>query len=187
MVTIVSLWLPILLSAVFVFIMSSIIHMVLKYHANDFAKMPDEGAAADALRRLNLPDGQYALPRADSMKEFSTPEFQEKIKKGPNAHLTIWGGTTPSMSKELVLWFIYSIAVSIYSAYIASRALDAGAHYLEVFRFVGATAFACYVFAEVQRSIWWKQPWSLTAKNAFDGLLYALLTAGTFGWLWPQM
>ncbi len=187
MVTIMSLWLPILVSAVFVFIMSTIVHMALKYHANDFAKLPDEGAAADALRKLNLPDGTYALPKASDMKEFSSPEFQEKIKKGPNAHITIWGGTTPSMTKELTGWFLFSIAVSVYAAYIASRALEPGAHYLEVFRFVGATAFACYSFADISRSIWWRQPWSVTAKSAFDGMLYALLTAGTFGWLWPQM
>lgn len=187
MVPILSLWLPILVSAVFVFIFSSIIHMALKYHANDFRKFPDEAAAADALRKLNLPDGDYSIPKPADMKEYSTPEFQEKVRKGPNAMLTVWGGTDPSMAKPLTLWFLFSILVGVFAAYIAGRALAPGAEYLAVFRFVGATAFACYAFADIQRSIWMRQPWGNTLKNLFDGLLYALLTAGTFGWLWPEM
>ncbi len=187
MVPILSLWLPILVSAIFVFILSSIIHMALGYHANDFKKLPDETAAADALRKLNLPDGDYALPKAGSMKEMSSPEYTEKVRKGPNAMITIWGGTEPSMTKFMVLWFLYSVLVGVFAAYVAGRALEPGAHYLAVFRFAGVTAFACYAIADLQRLIWWRQPWSRTFRNLFDGLLYALLTAGTFGWLWPEM
>jgi len=47
MVSIVSLWLPILLSAAAVFILSSIIHMVLKYHNNDFKALPSEEPVMD--------------------------------------------------------------------------------------------------------------------------------------------
>ncbi len=36
MVSIVSLWLPILLSAIVVFILSSVLHMVFTYHNSDF-------------------------------------------------------------------------------------------------------------------------------------------------------
>jgi hypothetical protein len=187
MVTIASLWLPIIVSAVFVFIMSMLVHMVFKYRANDFRKFPDEDAVADALRKLNIPDGEYALPKAADMKEFGTSEFQEKVKKGPNLMMTIWGGSSPSMSKELTLWFLYVVVVGIFSAYVAGRALEPGAPYLSVFRFAGVTAFACYSMAEIQRSIWWRQSWSKTFKALFDGLLYALLTGGTFGWLWPDM
>lgn len=185
-VTIVSLWLPILLSSIFVFIVSSFIHMVLGYHSNDFRKFPDEDAAADALRKLNLPAGDYGLPKASSMKEMGSPEFQEKAKKGPNAMLTIWPGGNPSMTASLVQWFLYSVVIGIIAAYVASRALDAGAHYLAVFRFTGVTAFACYAIGGWQRSIWFRQSWMTTLKNTFDGLLFALVTAGTFGWLWPR-
>ena len=47
-------------------------------------------------------------------------------------------------------------------------------------------AFACYAIAGWQDSIWFKRSWSTTLKNTFDGLIYALVTAGTFGWLWPR-
>jgi hypothetical protein len=185
MVPIFSLWLPILLSSVFVFLASSLVHMVFGYHANDLRKLPDEDATADALRKLNIPDGTYALPRPSSPKDMNTPEFQEKIKRGPNALLTIWTGRT-SMSTNLVQWFLYSVVVGIFAAYVSGRALQAGAHYLAVFRFAGVTAFACYAIGGWSESIWYKRSWSVSLLNTLDGLLYALLTAGTFGWLWPR-
>ena len=116
----------------------------------------------------------------------SSPEFQEKIRKGPGAILTIRGGANPSMAPYLLKWFLYTIFIGIFAAYVAGRALDAGAQYLAVFRFVGATAFACYAIGGWQESIWYNRSWATTMKNSFDGLLYALVTAGTFGWLWPR-
>ncbi len=38
MVSLMSLWIPILVSAVIVFVLSSIIHMVLPYHRTDLRK-----------------------------------------------------------------------------------------------------------------------------------------------------
>jgi Flp pilus assembly protein TadB len=184
MVSISSLWLPILLSSVFVFIASSLVHMAFRYHSTDFRKFPEEDAAAEALRKLNIPPGEYMLPHASSMKEMNSPEFQEKVTKGPGVILTIWPGGRPSMVVNLAQWFLYSVVVGIFAAYVAGRALGPGAHYLAVFRFVGVTAFACYAVAGWQASIWYKRSWVTTLKNTFDGLLYALLTAGTFGWLW---
>ena len=35
-------------------------------------------------------------------------------------------------------------------------------------------------------SIWWGKPWRNTCLEALDGVLYGLLTAGSFGWLWPR-
>jgi Flp pilus assembly protein TadB len=186
MVPIHSLWLPILLSAVTVFLASSIIHMVFRYHSTDYRKLPDEDAVADALRKFNIPAGEYFLPHASSMKEMNSAEHQEKIKRGPGAMLTIWPGGKPSMAKNLVQWFIYSLVVGVFAAYVAGRALQPGAYYLAVFRFAGVTAFASYAIAGWQQSIWWKRSWLTTFKNTFDGLVYALLTAGIFGWLWPR-
>lgn len=187
MVTIVSLWLPILLSAVTVFILSSIIHMVLGYHNNDFAKLPKEDEVMDALRPFSLPPGEYAMPRAANMKEMGTPEFIDKITKGPSAFMTVLESGPPKMGAQLALWFVYSIVVGIFAAYISTRALamNPDADYLSVFRFVGCTAFIGYSAALWQNSIWYKRAWSSTLKSTFDGLVYALFTAGIFGWLWP--
>jgi len=186
MVPIMSLWVPIIVSAIFVFIASSLIHMVFKYHANDMKRLPDEGATVDALRKLNIPEGHYIIPHAGSMQEMNSPEFQEKVKKGPRAILTIWPGGNPSMAPYLAQWFLFSVVVSIFGAYVAGRALETGAHYLAVFRFVGVTTFACYAVGGWSESIWYKRSWATTFKNTLDGLIYALVTAGTFGWLWPR-
>jgi hypothetical protein len=105
---------------------------------------------------------------------------------GNGVIFTIWPGGKNSMAPYLVQWFVYSLVVGIFAAYVAGRALEAGAHYLAVFRFVGVTTFACYTIAGWQESIWYRRAWSVTVKNTLDGLFYALLTAGTFGWLWPR-
>jgi hypothetical protein len=187
MVSIGALWLPILLSAVFVFVLSALIHMVIGYHSNDYRKPPDEDGLLEALRKFNIPAGQYMMPRAFTSKEMKSPEYLEKVKKGPGAILTIWPGGSTSMGGSLAQWFMYSIVIGIFAAYVAGRALQPGAPYLSVFRFAGVTAFAAYAIGGWHESIWYKRSWTATLKNTFDGLLYALVTAGTFGWLWPDM
>ena len=186
MVPIFSLWLPILLSSVIVFLASSLVHMVLGYHSNDWRKFPDEDAAADAIRKLNLPSGPYMFPYASGPKDMNSPAFQDKVKKGPWIIMNTWPGGSTSMGANLVQWFLYSVIVGIFAAYVSGRALQAGAPYLAVFRFAGVTAFACYAIGGWSESIWYRRPWSVTLKNTLDGLFYALLTAGTFGWLWPR-
>ena len=186
MVPITSLLLPILLSAVAVFIISSIIHMVLGYHKNDFVGLSNEKQVMDDLRKYNIPPGDYHFPRANSMKEMSSPEFIEKMKQGPVGMITIMKSGAPNMTKELTMWFIYSLIVGIFAAYVAGRALGPEAHYLAVFRFTGVTAFVGYGLALLQNSIWYKRNWAATLKSMFDGLIYALFTGGIFGWLWPM-
>lgn len=180
------LWLPILLSAVLVFILSSLIHMVLGYHTKDFRKVPDEDALADMLRKSGVPAGSYMLPYATGREEMKSAAFRERVKKGPRAVMTIMPGGDMSMTPQLIQWFVYSVVIGIFAAYVAGRALPEGAGYLSVFRFVGVTAFCCYVVADWPASIWYKRSWGTTVRNTFDGLVYALFTAGVFGWLWPR-
>lgn len=181
-----ALLLPILVSAVVVFVASSIIHMAPLWHRNDFPAPPDQDRALDAIRPLAIPPGDYMMPRAQSMAEMKTPEFNEKVSRGPVLLMTVLPNRPIGMGKPLVLWFLYSVVVSYFAAYIASRALPAGANYLEVFRFAGATAFIGYCVALWQNSIWWGRSWVMTLKQTADGLIYGMLTAGVFGWLWPR-
>ena len=185
MASLLSLWLPILLSAVLVFILSSVIHMVFSYHDSDFKGLPKEKEVMDSLRPFDLEEGEYVMPKASGSKERNSEEFIEKTNKGPMGFITIYPPGPPSMGKSLALWFVFTLVVSIFAAYIANTALEPGAHYLSVFRFVGTTAFVGYSLALMQNSIWYKRAWSATFKSMFDGLLYALFTAGIFGWLWP--
>ena len=185
MVPVLSLWLPILLSAVVVFVLSSVIHMLLPYHRRDYSPVPNEASVQDALRPFNLPPGDYVLPCPADFAGMRAPEYQERARKGPVAFLTVLPNGVPGMSKELVLWFIYSIVVGIFVAYVAGRALGPGAHYLSVFRFAGVTALLGYGLALWQDTIWYHRRWTTSLKSTFDALLYALFTAGVFGWLWP--
>lgn len=182
-----ALWLPILLSAVIVFVVSSIIHMLLPWHKSDFTKLPDEDGVMDALRKFNLSPGNYMMPLPGSMSGMKSPEFKEKMTKGPVGMLTIGKPGPPGMTRSMILWFIYCILISIFAGYITSHAVPWGTPYPSVFRFIGATAFMAYSLALMSESIWFGRKWGTTVKSMFDGLIYALLTAGTFGWLWPKM
>ena len=181
-----ALWLPILLSSVIVFVVSSVIHMATPWHKSEYPKVPDEEKVMAALRPLAIPPGDYMVPRASSMKEMGSPEFVEKLRNGPVLILTVLPNCAMQMGKSLALWFLYSLVVGIFAAYVAGRALPAGADYLSVFRFASVTAFAGYALALWQMSIWYRRSWLTTFKATVDGLIYALLTAGTLGWLWPR-
>ena len=173
----------ILLSAVVVFVASSVIHMVLTYHKSDYQKLPNEGKILDALRGESIAPGTYFFPHATS-KEMGMPEVQEKFKRGPVGILTMRPSGPPTMGKNLVQWFVYCLVVGIFVAYLTSHTVEPGASYLAVFRVAGTVAFLAYAGSIAQDAIWMGQPWSTTLKSMFDGLVYGLLTAGVFGWLW---
>ena len=181
-----ALWLPVLLSSVAVFLVSWVIHAMLPWHKGDYHKLPDEDKARDLLRPLNIPPGDYMVPRPGSMADMRSPQFQEKMKQGPNFTMTVLPSGMPAMGSMLLTWFVYLLAVSVCSAYVAGRASPWGASYLHVFRFVGVTAFLAYGAALCQFSIWYSRSWDTTIRYLIDALLYACVTAGFFGWLWPH-
>ncbi len=184
MTSIAALWLPILLSAVVVFIASSIIHMAPLWHRDELPPPPDSDRMQDALRPFAMQPGEYMLPKAKDMKDCKAPEFVEKLKRGPVVIMTVIPNGQVSMTRPLVQWFIYTVIVSGLAAYVAGATLPADAPYLAVFRVAGAVAFMAYAVGLWQQSIWYNRPWPTTLKLTFDGLIYGLLTGGTFGWLW---
>lgn len=186
MTALTALWLPILVSAIFVFIASAIIHMAPLWHQSDYPAPPDQDRLGDAMRPFNLRPGDYLIPRAKSHAEMKSPEFVEKANKGPVVLMTVFPNGSLGMGQQLTTWFVYTLIVSLFAGYVAGRALPPGVDYLEVFRFAGTTAFIAYSVALWQMSIWYRRSWSLTIKETFDGLIYGLLTAGVFGWLWPS-
>jgi hypothetical protein len=97
MVSLASLWLPIVVSAVIVFLASWIIHMFLPHHRSDFAKLPQEDAVLDALRSLNISTGQYLAPYANTAAQMKQPEYAEKHKRGPALFLTLATGGDPGI------------------------------------------------------------------------------------------
>ena len=186
MVTLGSLWLPIVLSAVIVFLASWLMHMVLRHHRTDWGKLPDEAAFRDAMRRLNVPPGQYVVPHCVAPKEMGTPEFKKKLDEGPVGLFVFWPNGPFKMGKSMVLSFLFNVVVAFLVAYLAGRTLGMGAEYLAVFRVVGTVTIMAYTVALFWEPIWHGRSWSWAMKSAFDGVVYGLLTAGVFGWLWPR-
>jgi hypothetical protein len=186
MISIVALWLPIVLAAVVVFVVSSIIHMFLGYHKNDFRKVPNEEEAMNALAPMGIPPGDYVMPYAGSMEAMKSEEYKANVERGPVMFFTVMDPAAVfNMGPQLVQWFAYCMLVGVMAALVAGRMLPVGASYTAVFHLTGAVAFASYAMALPQRSIWYKQSWASTLRSMFDGLVYASLTAGVFGWLWP--
>jgi hypothetical protein len=140
----------------------------------------------EAMRAAKIAPGDYVLPCAEDQKNWKTPDMIEKYNAGPVAFVSVLPSGLPNVARHLSLWFVYSLVVGVFVAYLTSRTTGAGAEYLQVFRVSGATAFIAYSTAHISDSIWKGQSWPLTFKYMFDGLIYGLLTAGTFAWLWPE-
>ncbi|MDH3611783.1 MAG: hypothetical protein OEU90_11800 [Gammaproteobacteria bacterium] len=182
-VSLMSLWLPIVVSAGVVFMASSAIWMLLKYHDSDWHKLPDEDAARAALKGTE--PGQYSVPNAASSADRKNPEWQEKYKEGPAAMLVVLPHGSLAMGKQMTQWIVYCLAISLLVAYVVSITVPAGADYMRVFRIAGTVAVLTYAGAAPMNAIWFGYRWSATAKDVVDGMIYGLLTAGVFGWLWP--
>ena len=186
MIPLTALWLPIVLSAVVVFLASAVLHMVLPFHRKDFKGLPAEDKIRDAIREAGVTPGDYHFPHAPDLKSAYTPEMIKKFEQGPVGIMTVMPSGPPTMSKALGIWFVFCLVVSVFVAYLTTRTMAAGTSYIAVFRIAGTVAFMGYGMAQATDSIWKGQAWSTTWKHLCDGLIYGLLTAGIFGWLWPE-
>ncbi len=180
------LWIPILVAAVFVFLVSSVIHMVIPIHKGDYQPLPDEDGLMAAMREKGLAPGSYGFPCPRSMKEMTSPEMVEKYKEGPVGFMTVLPTGLPQIGKSLIQWFLFSILVGLFVAYVASLSLDAGAGFRPVFRLCSTLGTMAYALGYFNDSIWKGVSWKITLKYLFDGLLYGLATGAAFGWLWPS-
>lgn len=185
MVSLTALWLPILVSTVFVFIASNLIWMVLQFHKKDWSRLPDEGAFAEVVNAQDPAPGEYAFPYAAGSADWKSEEWQEKFKRGPVGFLRLQPPGQMSMGKNMTLWLVYIVVIEIFVAYLAGRTLEAGTHYLEVFQIAGTAAILGFAGAVAPEAIWMGRKWKNTFKFILDGIVYGLLSAGTFGWLWP--
>ncbi len=185
MVPLSTLWAPILLSAAAVFVASSLVHTVFTYHQSDCDPMPSEDGVMEALRRFNIPQGDYLVPRPGGREQMKSAEYREKLKRGPVFSMTVMSGEF-EMGKRFAQWFAYLLVVGVLAAALAAHTVSPGASFKRVFHVVGLVAFASYGMALWQASIWYQRKWSTTLKSNFDALVYAAITAAIFGWMWPR-
>lgn len=186
MISLTALWLPVLLSAVLVFVASSLIHTVLKWHNSDYRGFTNEDEVREAIRKGSPTPGMYVLPYCADHKGMGSEAMQKKYSEGPVGMAFLKASCPLNMAPFLVKWFLYTLGVSLFAAYLSSRTLAPSASYLQVFRVAGTIAFGTYAGGAFPAAIWMGQPWRAALKDVADGLIYALLTAGAFAWLWPH-
>ncbi|HUL59778.1 MAG TPA: hypothetical protein VLU43_10910 [Anaeromyxobacteraceae bacterium] len=178
------LWLPILASAVLVFVLSAATHMVLPWHKDEWGRIADQEKVQAALG--GLAPGLYAFPAAPGQRQQMTKEWMDRWAKGPSGWLTVAAPSPISMGRNLGLSFLVFLGVSFVVAYVAAHALGPAPHYRAVFRIVGTVGVLSYAVGPVFNSIWYSRPWRAYAADLLDALIYGLAMAGVFGWLWPR-
>jgi len=186
MISLAQLWLPILVTAVAVFAASSLVHMVLRWHASDYRQLGNEDDVRAVMRAGAAGPGQYFIPYCADPKEMGRPEMVAKFKEGPVGLLVLRPVGMPSMGKPLGLWFGLNLLVAILAGYLACRTLAAGSSFPQIFRVVGLFTFAAYAIGPLQQAVWMGKPWASAGKEAGDALIYGVVTGLVFGWLWPR-
>jgi hypothetical protein len=178
--------LPIALSSVFVFFVSAILHMVLQWHKPDYLKLANEDEVRAAILKASPAPGQYILPHCADGKDAAKPEMKRKFEEGPVGVLFLRRAGPMSIGPFLMQWIGYTLVIGALVAYFAQFTLKTGATYAEVFRVVGMAGWLGYAWQGPSDSIWKGKPWISSFRGLVDGLVYALITAGTFAWLWPR-
>jgi len=186
MATLISLWLPILLSAVVVFVVSSLIHMVFKWHASDYRGFGNEEEVRASVRAKQPSPGLYAVPYCDDVAKMGSAEMLRKYEEGPVCQVLIGPKGVPNMGKTLGLWFLWALVISLVAAFLTVRFVGvAPGQALVVAQSVASITFVAHGFGTVCESIWMLRPWSTSAKNLMDAALYSVGSGLVFYWLAP--
>lgn len=180
-----SLWLPILVTAALVFIASSLIHMVFKWHNSDYKKLANEDEVRTAIRASSPVPGQYALPHCVDMKEMQGEAMMKKYTEGPIAFITVRKNGPPAMGATLALWFAFTVVIAAVVACVAHQVYGLQADPRKAGHLVGMMSFLAYAAGSVPLGIWMGKPWGSVAKDVLDGFIYGVISALTFMWLWP--
>lgn len=180
------LWLPIVLSAVAVFILSALMWMAMPHHKGDLHSFPNEESVVPTIRSMNLAPGQYMYPHCDSNAEMKSEEFKRKMEEGPFFTLTMWKGK-PNMARNMGLTFLFFLIVTTLIGYLSSVALVEGENWLPVFRFVTITGLLAFAAGGIPHAIWFGRPLRAVVTDTVDNVIYAVATGAIFAWLWPTL
>lgn len=182
---ILQLWLPIVVTAVLIFIASSLIHMVFKWHNAEYLKLSNEDEVRAVIRAGSPGPGQYVVPHCGDMKDMQGEAMQKKFIEGPVAMLTLRKNGPPSMGSSLSLWFLFTLVVAAIAGCVAAQTFGIAGSAHRGAHLVGILSFLTYAGGSIQLGIWMGKPWSSVSKDVLDALIYATISALTFMWLWP--
>lgn len=179
------LWIPVLATAVLVFVASSLIHMVFKWHSSDYRQLANEDEVRAAVRAASPTPGQYVIPYCADMKEMGNEAMLKKFTEGPIAIVTVRKNGMPSMGTPLLLWFLLNLVLAAIAAVLAMQAYPGKANAHAAGCLAGVVTFLAYGGGSVQLAIWMGKRWGSVAKDMVDCAVFAVITALVFTWLWP--
>ncbi len=186
MSAILQLWLPILATAALIFVASSLIHMVFKWHNADYKQLANEDEVRTAIRSGTPKPGQYVLPHCADMKEMQGTEMRKKYVEGPIAFMTVRANGVPTMGAALTQWFIYTIVIATIAGAVALQTYGLKGPASHAAHLVGMMSLLAYAGGSIQAGIWMGKPWGSVAKDVLDAVIYATISAQAFMWLWPS-
>lgn len=185
--SIIALWLPVVVAAVAVFVASSLIHMVFKWHASDYRPLANEDEVQAVLRAGNPTPGQYVLPHCADMAAMQSEPMLSKYRAGPVGFIQVLPSGDPDMRGSLVKWFVFNLVVAALAALIAAHVLGHGVSAVEAGHLAAILSFLTYGGGSIQSGIWMGKRWGSVAKDQLDALIYAAVTGFVFIWLWPTV
>lgn len=171
----------ILVAAVGVFVASSLIHMVLKWHNSGYLSFGNEAEVLAAIGKGKPAPGQYVLPYCADMKQMQSPEMQKKFIDGPVGIVFIRENGAPNMGKHLGQWFGVCLAVSAAVACLCAASIPGA-----VTRVAAVSSFFAYGTGWAINAIWDSRTWKTAFVHLADAAIYAAVTAASFALLWPK-
>jgi hypothetical protein len=183
------LWLPIVVSALLVFVLSAVTHMMVPFRLTEWGHLKTQDAIQASLR--GTAPGLYVFPTPADAKERGKPEAMQKVAEGPSGWLTLVHPGPMSWVRNLGLSLAMNLFVSFGAAYIATLTLGAVPlqlfpHERVVFRVISTIGFFAYAAGPIYDAIWFWKPWKSLAMTAVDSLAYGLVMGVTFSMLWPK-
>ncbi|MFG0329937.1 MAG: hypothetical protein ACF8PN_08570 [Phycisphaerales bacterium] len=180
----IDLWLPILVSAVAIFILSFVAWVVMPHHKTEWVKLPDEERFKEAIRGMNIPPGNYIFPGCAKGEDMNSEAFKERYSAGPWGTLMVWRGQ-PSMGRNLALSFLVYFIISVFVGYVGVLGAEPGMGFSEVFQITGTAAIMAYTFGALPGMIWFGATAKSFINHFADCIVYGAVTGAIFGWLWP--
>ncbi len=183
------LWLPILLSAIAIWFISTIASMALPHHKQDWINLPDpptgEDNFMDDLRKRAIPPGNYLFPDFRTPAALKSPKVEQALKQGPVGHLSIWK-TPVTMGDKLLGAFIVHLIVAILIAYLTRLALPTSAPFAKVFQFAATAGILAYSFSSIPSALWFGAYKRTIIASVVDGIVFGLVIGAIFAWRWPH-
>lgn len=184
------LWLPIVVSAVAVWIAGAVIWMAMPHHKKDMLELPNRTEAIEKIRSLGLPPGNYMFPAGGCSKEtMKDPEVQRCWKEGPLGYISLWK-TPPKMGGNMIGTFCVHVVVSVLVGYLAWVTIGGGAAGLaglgaepgfgRIFQVAGTAGILAYAFSHVPNGLWFGASKRAIAMNIVDGVVYGLIMGAVF-------